>query len=240
MKSMLKIGAKNKGLLHLDPRTILLLLVMGNLAVFIMPSVKGEILLTVMILILGLLCGVYGFSFKLALIYFAFLGIDYICMTVFNSHLSNYIALFVRFIRKVLPCGMLGGILIGTTRVNEFMAALSRMNIPKSVLIPLTVMLRYFPAIGEDTKKIKNAMKMRNVTPGFLGFIKNPARTIECIYVPIMMSASRRADELSAASVSRGIENPLKRTSIQEIRFRTVDAICVLAALLYLIFIWRI
>lgn len=32
--------------------------------------------------------------------------------------------------------------------------------------------------------------------------------TIECIYVPLMMAASKAADELSIASITRGIENP--------------------------------
>lgn len=240
MKNYLKSSNKNKGVLHLDPRTMMILLVISNISVFFMPSITGEILLINMIILLGFLCGVYHFTFGFALVYFIFLGIDYISITMFNTGFANYIALFFRFIRKMVPCVMLSGILISTTRVNEFMVALSKIHVPKAVLIPLTVMLRYFPAIGEDTRKIRNAMKMRNLYPGFLGFIKKPMYTIECIYVPIMMSASRRADELSAAAVSRGIENPKQRTSLQEISFHTSDGICIVVAVLYVVFIWRI
>ena len=39
-------------------------------------------------------------------------------------------------------------------------------------------------------------------------------RTIDCIYVPLLMSASRAADELSMAAVARGIENPVARTAV--------------------------
>lgn len=240
MISLLKISGRQKGILHLDPRTMLLLLCVGNLAVFFMPSISGEILITSMILLLSFLCGAYHFPLKVAIIYFLFLGIDYFCVTYLCGNISTYVALFVRFLRKILPCGMLGGILIETTQVNEFMAALSKMHTPRCILIPLTVMLRYFPAISEDNKKIKNAMKMRGVAVGFIGFLKNPSRTIECLYVPLMMSASRRADELSCAAISRGIENPQPRTSIKNIHFRITDLICMIIAFAYLIVIWRI
>lgn len=59
--------------------------------------------------------------------------------------------------------------------------------------------------------------------------------TIECIYVPLMMSASKTADELTVASVTRGIENPSPRTSIVQIGFGVWDAVitvCFLALFL--------
>ena len=47
---------------------------------------------------------------------------------------------------------------------------------------------------------------MRDVSPSFRGFLSHPGMTVECIYVPLMMTASKAADELSIASVTRGIE----------------------------------
>ena len=38
------------------------------------------------------------------------------------------IVTFTVFIRKIFPCAMLGGILVSTTRVNEFMAAMNRIH----------------------------------------------------------------------------------------------------------------
>ena len=55
--------------------------------------------------------------------------------------------------------------------------------------------------------------------------------TIECIYVPLMMAASKTADELTVASVTRGIENPTQRTSYVRIGFGIADLIVVLAFL---------
>ncbi len=109
------------------------------------------------------------------------------------------------------------------------MAAMNRIRMPKSVVIPLTVMLRYFPMVGEDWRHIKDAMRMRDVSPSLGGLLTHPGRTVECIYVPLMMSASQIADELSAAAVTRGIENPGPRTCLQRIRFGFADAACALS-----------
>lgn len=56
-------------------------------------------------------------------------------------------------------------------------------------------------------------------------------RTIDCIYAPLLMSASRASDELAMAAVARGIENPVQRTCYLHISMGVVDYV-VLAAFL--------
>ena len=81
---------------------------------------------------------------------------------------------------------LFGGILVGTTRVNEFMAAMNRIHLSKSITIPMTVMIRYIPMVREDWGYINDAMRMRDVAPTIRSFLTHPIRTIECIYVPMM------------------------------------------------------
>ena len=66
-------------------------------------------------------------------------------------------------------------------------------------------------------------MRFRGISPSFLGFIKNPSLTVECIYFPMIIMASKAADELTIASITRGIESPNKRTSIIRINFGILD-----------------
>lgn len=226
--------------LKLDPRTMLFLLVIGNISVFAAPSILSELILTTLILLLALFCKAFKLPFKMAIGFYIMVGIDFVSMHYFTGSFFMYLALFARFLRKIVPCGMLGAILIQTTKVNHFMAALSKLRIPKGILIPLTVMLRYFPAIKEDYIRISKSMKMRGIKPGVLSLVRQPSMTIECIYVPIMMSASRRADELSAAAITRGIENPQKRTSLEEISLRKTDYICMFASVIFLLISWRL
>ena len=123
----------------------------------------------------------------------------------------------------------MGGILVGTTQVNEFMAAMHRIHVPKSVIIPMTVMIRYIPMVREDWGFIHDAMRMRDVAPTVKSLLTHPIRTVECIYVPMMMSALKVADELSAASITRGLENPKQRSCMADIRFTWKDVVCAFA-----------
>lgn len=115
---------------------------------------------------------------------------------------------------------MLVGLVISTTKVGEFLSAMARLRISKKLTIPIAVMLRYLPTIREDWHFIKDAMRLRDVSPTLCGFLKAPAMTVNCIYVPLLTAASKAADELSIASVTRDIENPKPRTCLVEIQMR--------------------
>ena len=113
---------------------------------------------------------------------------------------------------------------------------MNRVHAPKKLVIPLAVMLRYIPTIQEDWRYIKDAMRMRDVSPSLAGFLAHPSMTVECIYVPLMMAASKAADELSIASVTRGIENPHPRTCLVQIKCGAADWGVMAVAVAFLIF----
>jgi energy-coupling factor transport system permease protein len=56
-----------------------------------------------------------------------------------------------------------------------------------------------------------------------------------------MMAASKAADELSIASVTRGIENPKPRTCLVQIQLGLADAFVILCFFLYWMaaFVWK-
>lgn len=103
-------------------------------------------------------------------------------------------------------------------------------------MIPMAVMLRYLPTIQEDWHYIKDAMRMRDVSPSLAGFLAHPGMTVECIYVPLLMAASKAADDLSVAAVTRGIENPHPRTCLVQIKYGTADWVVMAVAVAFLIF----
>ena len=148
---------------------------------------------------------------------------------------------FIGLVHKVYACGMLAGLVISTTKAGEFLSAMVRLHIPKKLIIPIAVMLRYLPTIREDWHNIKDAMRPRDVSPTFWGFLKAPAMTVNCIYVPLLTTASKAADELSIASVTRGIENPKPRTYLISIRMQWADllALVLFAAFLSAEIVWK-
>ena len=236
METLLLVEEKQeRGMIHLDPRTKLLILLFGNIAVILAPSLEYEIALAITIMLFGFLSGVYRYTITIAVIYGALVVIQTVGAVLLPEMLRVIFVSFAMFVRKIFPCAMLGGILVLTTRVNQFMAAMHKLQVPKSIVIPLAVMLRYFPMAKEEWQYIRDAMAIRGVSASFLGFLRHPLKTVEYIYVPMMFSASKIADELSAAAISRGIENPNPRTCIVSIGIAVVDVLCALIFVLLLL-----
>ena len=148
---------------------------------------------------------------------------------------------FLGLVHKVYACGMLAGLVIATTKVGEFLSAMARLHVPKKLTIPIAVMLRYLPTVREDWHSVKDAMRLRDVSPTLAGFLKAPAMTINCIYVPLLTAASKATDELSIASVTRGIENPNDRTCLVKIQMGTADflAMALFTAFLAAGIVWK-
>ena len=58
---------------------------------------------------------------------------------------------------------------------------------------------------------------------------------LECTVMPLMVSATETAEELSAAAVTRGIENPARKTSAVSLRISPLDFLGMLAGLVLLV-----
>ena len=227
--------------LHLDPRTKLFLILLCVLSAMFAPSLYCQFALVVLIGLLAAFCGRLRYVLRGILAYGLICLFTVWCMGVLSGTWRAMFVAFLGLVHKVYACGMLAGLVISTTRVGEFLSAMARLHVPKKLTIPIAVMLRYLPTIREDWHFIKDAMRLRDVSPTFGGFLKAPAMTVNCIYVPLLTAASKAADELSIASVTRGIENLKPRTCLVEIQMRPADwlALALFAAFLAAEIVWR-
>lgn len=209
--------------LHLDPRTKLLLILLCVLSAMFAPSLVWQLALVALIGLLAALSGKWRYALRGMVAFTLICAFTVWCMGVLTGTWRTMFVAFLGLVHKVYACGMLAGLVIATTKVGEFLSAMARLRCPKKLTIPLAVMLRYLPTIREDGRFIRDAMRLRDVSPTFWGFLKAPAMTVNCIYVPLLTAASKAADELSVAAVTRGIENPKPRTSLVDIRMRAAD-----------------
>lgn len=108
-----------------------------------------------------------------------------------------------------------------STTVSEFVTAMKRMHMPDQVTIPLSVAFRFFPTLSEESKAISNAMRMRGI--GLSGSKGGVLSHLEYVIVPLMMSTLRIGDELSAASLTKGLDVGRPRTHICQVRFGVLD-----------------
>ena len=222
--------------LRIDPRTKLLLLLLCVLIAMVAPSLLYNCGLVAMIMCLGILCGRARFVLLGTMGYMVIVALTICTLKAERGTMITTLLAFFGLLHKMFPCSLLSGVIIPTTKVSEFLSAMNRIRAPKKLTIPLAVMIRYVPTIQEDWRFIKDAMVMRDVSPSFKGFLTKPVMTTECVYVPLMMAASKAADELSIASVARGIENPNPRTCLVQIGFGILDYLVLAGFSAYLIF----
>lgn len=121
---------------------------------------------------------------------------------------------------------------VTTTTVSELVAAMERLHIPKQVTIPMAVMFRFFPTMMEEWAAIGDAMKMRGIH--LRG--GKAVSILEYRLVPMLMCCVKIGEELSAASLTRGLGGPVKRTNICEIGLHVQDMILLLLCLLGLVY----
>ncbi|HFH7379924.1 TPA: energy-coupling factor transporter transmembrane protein EcfT [Streptococcus agalactiae] len=116
-------------------------------------------------------------------------------------------------------------------------------NTLRSLLMPFLGLVHklypvcMFSVLILSTIKVGEFLSAMEFAGSFFGFIKNPDLTIECIYSPIIIMASKAADELTIASITRGIESPKKRSSIIEIRFDIQDVLALLIGVVITVFV---
>lgn len=221
-------SATQKSKLWLDPRTKLVMLIVTNI-IIISGGISGiaGILRSALMLLPFLLLLIEGKK-KTALIYFIFL-----CPAMLTEHfflgstsgvLNLILLIYSGVIARFIPGIMMGYYFITTTKISELIAAMERMHIPQSIIIPFAVMIRFFPTVGEENSSISMAMRMRGVRIGG----GNAVSMLEYRFVPMLMTTVKIGEELSAAALTRGLGAPVKRTNMCRVGFRVVDSILVI------------
>ena len=153
----------------------------------------------------------------------------------FHMLVNMLVVLLVGLVLRLFPAFAMGAYIINSTTASECVTSLERMHIGRHITIPLSVLFRFLPTMKEESEAIKDAMRMREIQLGTKKFWKNPAALIEYRFIPLMISIVKIGEDLSAAALTRGLDNPAKRTSITKIAFTRYDVITLLisAVMLY-------
>lgn len=218
-----KNGVKRKAFLSFDPRTKILLLIELDILIFLGRSLVYESVLFFFCLLLIALSGKWQSSVGWGLAFSLFLLVQKGVEPYLYRWGGSLIYFLVVVVRKVLPVFLLGKWLINTTKVSEFIAAMQKWKVPQSAIITTSVIFRCLPTLKEEWAAITSAMKLRGIALSPVNIVRQPSQTIVYIFVPLFISALNIADELSAAALCRGIDNPGKHTNIEEVRFRSFD-----------------
>lgn len=97
------------------------------------------------------------------------------------------------------------------------------MKLPTAFSVTFSVMMRFIPTVKEEINAIKQAMSYRGLCINFKSIICHPVLMIEHVLVPLLISSAHVMDELAAASMCRGLDTDVHRTSIYTVKFRLQD-----------------
>ena len=134
--------------------------------------------------------------------------LERIALTSLSGLLSFIVLAVTSIMTRFAPGIMTGAYLISSTSISEFIGAMERMHITEKIVIPMSVIFRFFPTISEEYQAIRDAMKMRGIRFGG----KNPFLMLEYRLVPL----------------TRGLGAPVKRTNVCQIGFHVQDLIAIL------------
>lgn len=210
-------------LVRFDPRTKLMLLLGVNVMLFLNHSLLYEGLLLVFCCASIGVSGDVRRAVKFLVLYIVMLALGFFVVPYLSRYVYTLASFFVVLLRKFLPLLMLGQWILSGTQVGEFVAAMWRLRLPQSAIIPISVVFRYFPTVREEWNSIRSAMKMRGI-----GF------SVEHLMAPLLISAVNISEELSAAALCRALDAPGQHTSIYKIGFKSADIMALCAAVVLL------
>ena len=222
-------GEEEKGFVKIDPRTKVLIFIASSVACFSSYSDLGVALFAVILCVLFVLCGRHITALKAALV----LGIVMYVRFVLNTS-QGAPTVIVMLITLVTTSIMFGFtpilsiyLLVKTTRISHFLSAFQAMHIPVRVIIPFAVFFRFLPTVTDEWEGIRKAMAFRGISLSPVQIITHPFRTIEYVLIPMLFSSVSIMEELAAATMARGMDVDVRRSSYEEVRLRTTDYILI-------------
>lgn len=224
----------SRGLITLDPRTKLLLLLVIGTACTIghqgLILVVKPYLVAVPFILLALNGRIYE-VLKIACIYlFAAYWESLLFFIPPTGFIRDIIRLIMAVIYSFMPSVVMGWYAVSTTRVSEFTAAMQSLHISQKIIIPFVVMFRFFPTIAEEYRAIQDAMRIRRIS-----IKRGLVAMLEYRMVPLMISVVKIGDDLSAAAATRALGGTGRRTNMCRLHFHILDAVLCCGALAVLI-----
>ena len=167
----------------------------------------------------------------------AFLG-QGLLLKLPQNFLTMILNLYVGIIIRILPGVMMGYYALVTTKMSDLVYSLQKIHLPNFLIIPVSVMFRFFYSIKEDYKKINEAMYMHGLS--IKNFFKEPAKILEYKFVPLLMITSQTADDVTISAMTRGMRVDAERSSISDASLKLQDYVLMIFGIFIIILFIRV
>ena len=208
--------------MKLDVRYKFFLLILISVGAFSAKDIVYGSIVFIVVCTISFLLGQRKKTIKFTAVYILLL-----LFIVFSKYLpealSSMILMVVLCIRMCMPIMLYGKTFLKTTSVSEMVTGLYAIKIPRSFIITFAVAMRFFPTAKEEISHVRDAMSLRGIGFSLRNLRLRPVLVFEGFIVPLLVRASTIAEELSAASITRGLDNPVPRTSFMKLNITFKD-----------------
>ena len=228
----------HRGWLRLDPRTKLLLVMVVNIAALTRVEQTASLVAFICAALLLASIGSWRALGVQALLFITCRATQFLGTQVLGGAVWQTVGAVGFFMGNFVTVLTMGVYLVRSTTPSELIEGLRRLRFPDAVVIPLAVMLRFFPTLAEELTAVVQAVSLRRLHTSQWGFLREPLTTVEHIMVPFLVSATRIGDELAASALTRGLGGTRSRTTITDLRFRASDVVgLAMSFLIMLVFV---
>lgn len=224
--------------IRFDPRSKLATILFASFLLMFRVNPLTEAIFIVLMFILLTLNGGFKKGFVIMLFYFLMTSLEYLFIDEITGAVSAFLSFFLVANRLIIPPVMGATFAVNNTKMSEWIAAMKKMKVPSVILVPFSVVCRFFPVLLQDFKEIRLAMKFRGIGINSWDLVRHPILTLEYIVVPILVSVENTSVDLSAAALVRGLGSETKHTSVYEVKFNLQDYL--LFVVLIIFFLWEV
>lgn len=204
--------------LRLNPIVLIVINILAPSMYIFLNGSFLKIYLIVFATVLLFAMGCYKIFLITALIYAAMEGVI-ILSRIFPA--IEAFALFFVVLQQSVPCFGLVFALIKKYTSAELLSSLETMRVPRTLVVAVTITIKYLPTFAREFKYIRESMRLR----GIPFTIRHPVKSFQYFIVPQLFRCAALSEEVTAAGLVKGIDAPMKRTSYFEQKFRFVDGL---------------
>ena len=217
---------------RIDPRTALLSICLLGTAVMLSNRPEAAHAACAIGAACALVSGAWRSCIALSAAYGLIAAVMALAERVGSTTLMTAVVMLSYMAQKFVVLALLGVSLSKLASMQDLLAALQSMGAPQVVLIPCTVILRFFPTIRRDASHLMESLRSRRVHAGGGFAFRHPALTCELLIVPLLMRSVRISDELAASALARGLDGEAKATVLRPLSFGGIDAVAAALTLL--------
>lgn len=106
---------------------------------------------------------------------------------------------------------------------SRMMYSFQLLHVPKTVLVMLCILVRFFPVMEKEMESIQSGIRARGIFPTWRSVARHPLRAYECFFVPLTVRCLKLSAELGASAELRGLDSHGPRSCIYPVGFTRRD-----------------